>query len=369
MKITLAENIRTLRKARSMTQERLAEAMGVSVGAVHKWETGSSMPEIRLLMELADLFGVSVDALLGYEITGSSVDDIIERINSCLHTKDFDSALTEADKAMLRYPNNFRIVSCCADAYERKGIETGDKTSLMRAIELWERSVPLLSQNSDPEISEMTIRSDIATCYIMLGQTDKGLEILKRYNYGGINNALLGLIHSQDECFSAPDAEKYLVRGLGGIVIDAIRCMSGYVRYYVHKGNIPAALEASQWLTGFLQSLREDTDELCYFDRVIATFHAVSASMLRLLGSEEQSDRLLGQAYKMAVAFDARPVFDARAVKFVIGEVGNATASDDMGESVMAAIEKILRSDERIRPTLERWEQLKKTCPTENTEG
>lgn len=42
MKIQLAENIRQLRKARGMMQEQLAEALGVSVGAVSKWERGVS---------------------------------------------------------------------------------------------------------------------------------------------------------------------------------------------------------------------------------------------------------------------------------------------------------------------------------------
>ena len=42
MNLTLAENIRTFRKERNLTQERLAEALGVTVGAVYKWESGVS---------------------------------------------------------------------------------------------------------------------------------------------------------------------------------------------------------------------------------------------------------------------------------------------------------------------------------------
>lgn len=42
MNIKLADNIRAFRKARSLTQEQLAEALGVTVGAVYKWEAGSS---------------------------------------------------------------------------------------------------------------------------------------------------------------------------------------------------------------------------------------------------------------------------------------------------------------------------------------
>ena len=60
----LAENIRVFRKERGLTQEQLAEVLGVTVGAVYKWEAKLSLPELSLIMELADFFDLSVDALL-----------------------------------------------------------------------------------------------------------------------------------------------------------------------------------------------------------------------------------------------------------------------------------------------------------------
>lgn len=50
-----------------MTQENLANEMGVSIGAVSKWETGASIPDIPMLCALADFFHVSADYLLGRE--------------------------------------------------------------------------------------------------------------------------------------------------------------------------------------------------------------------------------------------------------------------------------------------------------------
>ena len=66
MEMKLAENIRLFRKQRSLTQEQLSEVLGVTVGAVHKWEAGLSIPDLRLIMEMADFFDTSVDVLLGY---------------------------------------------------------------------------------------------------------------------------------------------------------------------------------------------------------------------------------------------------------------------------------------------------------------
>ena len=50
-----------------MTQEQLAEALGVTFAAVSKWERGVTTPEPCYIVEMADLFETSVDALLGYQ--------------------------------------------------------------------------------------------------------------------------------------------------------------------------------------------------------------------------------------------------------------------------------------------------------------
>ena len=60
-----AQRITTLRKARAMTQEQLAQELGITAQAVSKWETGQSYPDITLLPKLAEVCGVRVDELLG----------------------------------------------------------------------------------------------------------------------------------------------------------------------------------------------------------------------------------------------------------------------------------------------------------------
>lgn len=65
MKLNISENIKRLRREQSMTQERLAELMGVSSTAVSKWESASTYPDITALIPLSEIFGVSTDELLG----------------------------------------------------------------------------------------------------------------------------------------------------------------------------------------------------------------------------------------------------------------------------------------------------------------
>ncbi len=81
MQLNLHENIKNYRKEMGLTQEALAEAFGVTVGAVSKWEGGSTVPDIVTLMELADFFNISMDVLGGYDMSSKRVTDIVKRIN------------------------------------------------------------------------------------------------------------------------------------------------------------------------------------------------------------------------------------------------------------------------------------------------
>ncbi|BFH61872.1 methyltransferase domain-containing protein [Paenibacillus azoreducens] len=66
MKEQLARNISTYRKERGLTQEELAQTLGLSFQAVSKWENAQTMPDISLLPALSRTLQVSVDKLLGY---------------------------------------------------------------------------------------------------------------------------------------------------------------------------------------------------------------------------------------------------------------------------------------------------------------
>lgn len=62
--MTFAEKLKALRKQTGMSQEQLAEKLGVSRQAVTKWETNAGIPDIENIMAIATLFGCSIDELL-----------------------------------------------------------------------------------------------------------------------------------------------------------------------------------------------------------------------------------------------------------------------------------------------------------------
>ena len=64
--LNFSENIIKLRHKKGITQEELADFVGVTKASVSKWETKQSLPDIMLLPRLAAYFDVTVDELLGY---------------------------------------------------------------------------------------------------------------------------------------------------------------------------------------------------------------------------------------------------------------------------------------------------------------
>ena len=84
----LAENIKTLRKAKGLSQEELAIRLNVVHQTVSKWEKALSVPDADLLIQLADIFEVSVSDLLGTEIPNeqevNAIADQLSRLNEQL---------------------------------------------------------------------------------------------------------------------------------------------------------------------------------------------------------------------------------------------------------------------------------------------
>lgn len=92
MENTFNKNLRRLRKEKGMTQEQLADAVGVSAQAVSKWEM-NSYPDAALLPGIAEKLGVSIDELFGLRNESMSIyDRVMEHIRATPVEKCFDEA-------------------------------------------------------------------------------------------------------------------------------------------------------------------------------------------------------------------------------------------------------------------------------------
>ena len=76
--IKLGAFLKTLRKEKNLTQEQFAEQLGVSGRTVSRWETGTNMPDISLLVEIAEFYNISVTELIDGERKSGEMNEEVK---------------------------------------------------------------------------------------------------------------------------------------------------------------------------------------------------------------------------------------------------------------------------------------------------
>lgn len=103
----IGQIIRKYRRMKNMTQEEMANRLGVTAPAVNKWEKGNSLPDITLLAPIARLLGISLETLLSFreELTREEIQDIVYTVDSMLREKTYQEAFAWAKDKLEQYPN------------------------------------------------------------------------------------------------------------------------------------------------------------------------------------------------------------------------------------------------------------------------
>ncbi len=314
MRLKLSENIKKFRKERRMTQEQLAEVMGVSVSAVYKWESNQSVPEINLILEMADLFNTSTDVLLGYEWRKNNVDSFLERIKKLMKKKEYDEAILEVEKALKSYPNHFDIVYQSGLLYLELGEDMEHLDANNRAIELLNHACELIMQNQDDTVSEVSIQTQIAKAHLMLRNTELALQILKRYNVCGVNDAMIGMVLG-DYLHDADEAEKYLGKAFAAFADDINFIMVGYANVFFQRKNYDAAIDCFLWLRTVLRGIQPQS-ELTWFDKYDCVILETIAECYCFKGEFKNARSYLKDAVTKAVRYDLATPGEVSDMKF-----------------------------------------------------
>lgn len=174
--------IKTLRKEKDITQEQLAEYLGISSRAVSQWECGKTMPDISQLPILANLFEVTTDYLLGVDIEQKN-----KKINEIIETaaKEWGKGLSAKGAEILReglkaYPDNHKIMldlmSCIWRVKDFP--ENKEKRDILtqEVIDLGEK---ILENSTDTEIRNNAIQL-LCYTYSEANQIDKAVELANK---------------------------------------------------------------------------------------------------------------------------------------------------------------------------------------------
>lgn len=159
---TIGEKINELRKQRNMTQDELAEKMGVSSQAVSKWEKDLSIPDLPVLMELSDFFHISLDDLvkekedsvqLVPEGQRKDINEMLLRVN--VHTVKGDKVRVNLPLALVKIASQMDM-----EMLQFKGSEVLKTLDLKAIVAMIESGVVgkiVEVESSEGDIVEVTV--------------------------------------------------------------------------------------------------------------------------------------------------------------------------------------------------------------------
>lgn len=113
MELAIGKKIRALRRQKNISQEVLAQYLGVSFQAVSKWESGSTMPDISLIPSIASFFEVSIDEL--FDFNHYEIDRKVgEIVDASYPYRGIDDAKCEEilREGLKKYPGNDILLNC-----------------------------------------------------------------------------------------------------------------------------------------------------------------------------------------------------------------------------------------------------------------
>ena len=179
--IQIGRVIAAHRKEKGITQEELANHLGVSKPAVSKWESEQSYPDILLLPELAAYFDITIDQLVGYEpqMTKDDVKKLYHRLAKDFAEKPFIQVYEECEDYIKKY------FSCWELQYQM-GLLLINHSSLAGSTEegvaIIEKVLKLyqrIEKSCDEVIMVKMALKMQALCHLVLQQPTKSIDILE----------------------------------------------------------------------------------------------------------------------------------------------------------------------------------------------
>lgn len=171
----LGEKLKSLRKKHDLTQEQLAERLGVSFQAISKWETNAAVPDISMFPVLANFYRVTTDELLGVDITlaDKKITQYENDVYDLLSGWKLAEAVETARKACGEFPGSDNLRYLLAHTLEQaqNNIRTKEE-NISEAIEILEE---ILETSRDTDLREVCLSTLVRMSHYS-GNDEKALR-------------------------------------------------------------------------------------------------------------------------------------------------------------------------------------------------
>lgn len=179
--IQLGSNISQLRREKGITQEELAEYLGVSKPAVSKWESGQSYPDILLLPIIASFFNKTVDDLLGYQpqMTAKDIKSLYIKLADAFATEPFDSVYQRCKEVIKKYYSCWDLLFAMGELLVNHAQQAGDPA---KASSIYEEASALFERVEQESHDASLARSALsmrAYCFLALRRPVDAIDLLE----------------------------------------------------------------------------------------------------------------------------------------------------------------------------------------------
>ena len=184
MKLKIGEKIKALRREQDMTQEELAEQLGITCQSVSRWETCTCYPDLELLPVIAGIFGVTMDHLMGLdtEAEQKAVAIYLEQFQQAISEGRIDDCIAIAREGIREYPNNYSLLNKLMYALFVAGDETGNIPDWQENIQKYDDEIVSLGERIMKDCPDQSIRLEatarLAFHHCELGRKAHGRAIL-----------------------------------------------------------------------------------------------------------------------------------------------------------------------------------------------
>ncbi|MCR5628501.1 helix-turn-helix transcriptional regulator [Eubacterium sp.] len=303
MELVLKDNIKKYRKEMGLTQEELAEALGVTTGAVSKWENGNNVPDVMTLMELADFFNISMDVLFSFDLSSKKIDDIENEVMELCQVYKFEEAIGKIQSALGRYPQNFKILNAGANVYYFKWFTTRDIDDKNKALELYNKALKFIPDDENFSQCEYFIKVRIASLY---GKDDyeKAINELEKINYDGVNDYTISEL-----CARYGDVDKALLHGSSCFIVSVSRifnaCISMTIALMIRAKakDYAEALDIMDTSNKIIELVCVGSDTNTIY-RLKMINYTLKAFIYGCMNDEENMKKYIHKAFKYASEFD-----------------------------------------------------------------
>jgi transcriptional regulator with XRE-family HTH domain len=174
--MSIGSTIKRLRREKDITQEQLADYLGITSRAISQWECDRTTPDISLIPALCHIFDVSSDVLLGIDVEKNNavIQNYLDEAQNALHNGMFDKNVEILRQANRKFPRSYKIMAKLADALLSLCIRS-DNNNYQEVFDLCHR---ILSDCTDSFVRYEAIAT-LGVAYGHAGKEEDMLQLAK----------------------------------------------------------------------------------------------------------------------------------------------------------------------------------------------